>query len=207
MWEYIHTDYKQHASSYPSPHLILVSFVASTLLAAEQSRSHFLVQAASLVGATLVASPGVANAAKYGSFGAGSPEVLDPKQAIVDKDILSSGAVQKSITNINEYLATVRKIEDALKSNSQADVAPFVRTTFDPSKIRGDLETLNSAFDEETQRGTDRVIRLVLQDITELEVASKQKEGVSRSEKRLTIVNGKLAKLGKSFEDFLAFAK
>mmetsp|Transcript_22426 Transcript_22426/g.29467 ORF Transcript_22426/g.29467 Transcript_22426/m.29467 type:complete len:206 (-) Transcript_22426:36-653(-) len=179
---------------------------STTSLAAESTRSQFLVQAAGLIGAVVV-SPGAANAAKYGSFGAGSPEVLDPKDAIIDEDILKSAPVQTSITNIQNYLSTVRKIQAAIKSNPQSDVAPFVRKEFDFSQLRVDLETLNSAFDEDTQRGTDRVIRLVLQDITELETASKQKEGIARSDRRLEIMEGKLAKLEKAFVDFLAFAQ
>lgn len=68
------------------------------------------------------------------------------------------------------------------------------------------MNTLNSAFDEDTQRGTDRLVRLIMQDITELETANKQKEGVKRSEKRLGIMFGKLDKLEKAFGDYLAFA-
>jgi hypothetical protein len=62
-------------------------------------------------------------------------------------------------------------------------------------------------FDEDTQRGTDRLIRIILQDITELSVASKLKAGISRSERRIEAINKKLEKLSKAFEDYLAFAK
>jgi len=99
----------------------------------------------------------------------------------------------------------VKEIQGALKANDQADIGPTLRTKFDFVKLRADLNTANSPFDEDTQRGTDRIGRLVLQDITELETANKQKEGITRSEKRLGIMNKKLDKLAKAFSDYLAF--
>ena len=49
------------------------------------------------------AFPGAANAAKYGSLGAGSPGVLDPKDAIIDDEILGSSVVQDALKAIKEY--------------------------------------------------------------------------------------------------------
>jgi hypothetical protein len=154
----------------------------------------------------VAAAPGVANAAKYGDFGAGSPNVANPKEAIVDQDVLKSDAVQRAIQGIKAYLGGVRQMQEALKSNSQTDVGPFIRKEYDFVKLRETLNTVNSAFDEDTQRGTDRLIRNIMQDITELETANRQKEGIPRSERRLEIMNSKLAKLEKAFEDYLAFS-
>ena len=53
------------------------------------SRNEFFAQVAGVV-AVAGAFPGVANAAKYGGIGAGSPGVLDPKDAIIDDEILAS---------------------------------------------------------------------------------------------------------------------
>jgi hypothetical protein len=154
----------------------------------------------------MLAAPGVANAAQYGGFGAGtSPNVMDPKDAIIDADILKSDAVQKSIQGVKGYLSGVRSMQDALKSNTQSDVGPFLRKSFDFVKLREDLNVVNAIFDEDTQRGTDRLIRNIMQDITELETANRQKEGIPRSDRRLEIMNAKLDKLGKAFEDYLAF--
>jgi len=181
---------------------------STTALNAEQSRSQFLSTAFTTSTAallTLTTSPSKASAAKYGSFGAGSPEVLDPKDKIVDDEILASEPVQKSIVAVKEYKDTVTSLQNTLKSNPQADIGPIIRSKFDFGALRTDLNTLNTAFDEETQRGTDRVIRLILQDITELETANRQKAGVERSEKRLDIMKGKLDKLNVAFSDYLAF--
>lgn len=186
----------------------LLSMSMSKEESSTSTRLEFLQKASMATIATAVLNlntPLPANAAKYGSFGAGSPEVLDPKTAIVDDEILASPAVQNSITAIKSYLETVCTIRDTLKSDPQANVGPTIRAKFDFTALRTDLNTLNSAFDEDTQRGTDRVIRLILQDITELETANKQKEGVPRSSKRLAIMMGKLDKLAAAFSDYLAF--
>ena len=170
----------------------------------ESSRLQFLQQAAIAIG-TLNFFPNTAYAAKYGSFGAGSPEVLDPASAIIDEDILKSEPVQNAFAAVKGYKSTIESLQGTLKSNNQADIGSVIRSELDFVKLRADLNTLNSAFDEDTQRGTDRLVRLIMQDVTELETANKQKEGVERSEKRLAIMNGKLDKLLKAFSDYLAF--
>jgi len=168
------------------------------------SRLQFIQQSVAAVSAfTLLPNP--ANAAKYGSFGAGSPEVLDPKSAIVDDEILASEIVQKAVSAVKGYKASTESMKATLSSNGQADIGPVIRSDFDFVKLREDLNTLNTAFDEDTQRGTDRLVRLIMQDVTELETANRQKPGVERSEKRLAIMNGKLDKLSKAFSDYLAF--
>ncbi|KAL9191086.1 hypothetical protein ACHAXT_000792 [Thalassiosira profunda] len=182
---------------------------SSTALNAEKgatSRMEFL-QSAAAAAASLTLLPGQANAAKYGGFGAGSPEVIDPKDAIVDEDILKSDSVQKGIAAVRGYKQSVVDMKQTLASDGQADIGPKIRKDFDFSVIRSDLNAINAALDEDTQRGTDRIVRAILQDITELEVTQKQKAGVARSETRLGNVTKKLDKLEKSFDDYLAFAK
>lgn len=179
------------------------SRLSSMEMVKESSRSEFL----SVMGAAVMLGGNVlpANAAKYGSFGADSPNVLDPKTAIVDSDILASTSVQASISSVKKYLSSVQGMQAVLKQDSQANIGPSIRNDLDFVALRSDLNTLNSAFDEDTQRGTDRLIRIILQDITELETANKQKDGVARSERRLAIMNGKLEKLNQAFSDYLAF--
>mmetsp|Transcript_5265 Transcript_5265/g.6767 ORF Transcript_5265/g.6767 Transcript_5265/m.6767 type:complete len:212 (+) Transcript_5265:67-702(+) len=169
------------------------------------TRLQFIQQITATSLATLTFLPNNANAAKYGSFGAGSPEVLDPATAIIDDEILASSAVQNAFAKVKDYKSTVASLKSTLDSNKQADIGSVIRKDLDFVQLRADLNTLNSAFDEDTQRGTDRLVRLIMQDVTELETANKQKEGVARSEKRLAIMLGKLDKLDKAFGEYLAF--
>jgi len=190
-----------------SPKHLFTNFTFTALNAENgvTTRIGFLQQSAAAVAAfTLI--PAQANAAKYGGFGAGSPEVIDPKDAIVDEDILKSGSVQNGIAAVRGYKQSVVDMKAALASDNQTDIGPKIRKDFDFSVVRTDLNAINAALDEDTQRGTDRIVRAILQDITELEVTQKQKPGVPRSETRLGNVNKKLDKLEKSFDDYLAFA-
>jgi len=172
------------------------------------TRNGFLRQVATLSGISVAFLPvAAANAAKYGSFGAGSPEVLNPLDAVVDKELLLSEDIQKSLASVKQYLATVNSLKETLLNDPQADLNGFITKEFDFIKLRTDLNNLGTVFDEDTQRGTDRLIRIILQDITELSVASKLKEGIRRSERRIEAMNKKLEKLSKAFEDYLAFAK
>lgn len=196
-----------HLYQYPPLTTIFPHNLFPTALNAEKgstSRIEFLQQAA-VAAASLTLIPGQANAAKYGGFGAGSPEVIDPKDAIVDEEILKSESVQKGIASVKGYKQTVVDMKATLASDNQADIGPKIRKDLDFSQIRTDLNAINAALDEDTQRGTDRIVRLIVQDVTELEVTQKQKPGVARSETRLGNVCKKLDKLEKSFDDYLAF--
>merc|ERR1712194_261229 len=102
--------------------------------------------------------------------------------------------------------STVSEMKKTLSANSQVDLKPVIRKQFEVSTLRADLNTLNTAFDEDTQRGTDRLIRIIVQDLNELEVANAQKEGVPRSDIRLAKMNGKLNKLEDAFNTFLRFS-
>jgi hypothetical protein len=180
-------------------------FIATSLQAQSAlSRNDFFAQIAGVV-AVASAFPGTANAAKYGGVGAGSPGVLNPKDAIIDDEILASSAVQDALKSVKGYAALVAEMKKALGDNDQVNLGPALRKQFDFGKLRADLNSLNSAFDEDTQRGTDRLVRGILQDLTELEVANSQKEGIERSPRRVANMNGKLDKLQGSFNDLLAF--
>ena len=128
--------------------------LGTALQAKESSRAEFMVQFGSILGSALLA-PGAAKAAKYGGFGADSPNVLNPKDAIIDDEILKSSSVQRSIEGLKGYLGGVRQMKEALLKNGQTDVGPYLRKEFDFVKLREELNSVNTAFDEDTQRGTD----------------------------------------------------
>lgn len=151
------------------------------------------------------AFPGTAHAAKYGAIGASSPGVLDPKEAIIDDEILASSIVQSALKSVKSYADLVGEMKKALAENEQVNLGPVLRKQFDFGKLRADLNSLNSAFDEDTQRGTDRLIRGILQDLTELETANSQKDGIERSPRRVANMNAKLDKVQGAFNDYLAF--
>jgi hypothetical protein len=196
-------------------HIILPSLISNSLPAPSQlfakqpSRSEFLSQVATIfvTGSIAFGGPSDAFAAQYGDFGKGSsPGVLDPKTAEIDADILKSDAVQSALKKVKGYRSAVQDMQAALKADSQVNVRKTIIKDLDFADLRDTLNTVNTAFEEDTQRGTDRLIRVIMQDITELEQANTQKDGIPRSSRRVEIMEGKLAKLEKAFSDFLAFS-
>ena len=135
------------------------------------------------------------------------PKTHDPSQAEVDEDILKSSAVQGALDKVKTYQSTVQTMKAGLDADPQLNIKPYIIKDLDFASLRDTLNTVNTAFEEDTQRGTDRLIRAIIQDITELETANAQKDGIPRSPRRLEIMQGKLAKLDKAFGDYLAFAK
>jgi len=179
-----------------------------TSLHSTTTRGDFLNQ----IGATFVVAGGISTAvfapapANAGwATGPGSA-VLDPKDAIVDEEIFKTPVVQKALKSVKAYSSSVTAMKKTLASNSQADLKPIIRKEFDLGNVRADLNSLNSAFEEDTQKGTDRLIRVILQDLNELEVTNAQKAGVQRSEIRVSKMNGKLDKLQVAFDSFLKFS-
>lgn len=152
-----------------------------------------------------VAGPNDALAAKYGKVGYGSPEVLDPAQGELDRDVMKTAEFQKALENIKGYLAAVKDLEAKLEADNQLNVSPILSKNLEFSKLRVNLNAVNAALDEDTQRGTDRLIRATIQDITELDQAGVTKPGIPRSERKLNAMRGKLNKLEAAFTDFLKF--
>eukprot|EP00904_Undaria_pinnatifida_P000767 jgi/Undpi1/10691/HiC_scaffold_29.g13139.m1 len=131
--------------------------------------------------------------------------VIDPRSSVKDADKLASDAVQKDITALKKYQAATKDISATLASNPQADVLPKVKATFNMSEFRSTLNGINDVFDEDTQRGTDLIVRNMLQDALELANASRMKPDVPRSERKVEILRKKLMKLDQAFVSLNAF--
>lgn len=177
-----------------------------TSLQSTTSRGDFMKQIATsfvVAGGMSTMSPQPANAGW--ATGPGSA-VINPKDAIVDEEVFRTIPVQKALKAVKVYASTVSEMKKTLSANSQVDLKPVIRKQFEVSALRADLNTLNTAFDEDTQRGTDRLIRIIVQDLNELEVANTQKEGIPRSDIRLAKMNGKLDKLEDAFNTLLRFS-
>jgi len=178
----------------------------STSLQSTSSRGEFMKQIATsfvVAGGLSTLAPEPANA---GWATGPRSAVIDPKDAIVEEEIFRTAAVQKSLKAVKKYSTTVAEMKKALAANSQVDLKSVIRKEFEFSALRSELNTFNTAFDEDTQRGTDRLIRVILQDLNELEVANAQKEGIPRSDIRLAKMNGKLDKLETAFNTLLSFS-
>lgn len=183
---------------------------SSIALQAEYSRHEFFHKISTVlvgVSVSLLGNQQSAVAATYGGFGATPTAVIDPKDAEVDYEVLKSKDVQNAIQKIEGYKTTVTKMLAGLESDSQINIQPTILRELDFVNLRDSFNSFNAAFEEDTQRGTDRLMRVIMQDVTELEVANRQKDGIERSPRRVETMKGKLAKLDQALTDLLAFAK
>ena len=134
--------------------------------------------------------------------------VANPKTAEIDKDLLKSESVQSQVQQVEKVRGTVKKLQAGLDANMQVDLTPIFGKDLDTLKLRNSLNKINEVVvDEETQRGTDRLTRTIIQDVYELEASSKVKDGYARSAKKAASMQAKLVKLDESFGQYLAFFK
>ena len=65
------------------------------------------------------------------------------------------------------------------------DLEKRIKSELSISAVRTSLNKYNEGFSEDTQRGTDRLIRVVIQDISELGKDVPLKSGKARSETKV----------------------
>ncbi|EWM22295.1 hypothetical protein Naga_100933g3 [Nannochloropsis gaditana] len=133
------------------------------------------------------------------------PEVIKPSDAEVDQDILKSSEVQNELKAIRNYKEGVSSLRSELAGNAQVDLYSRVRKDLDVSSLRDSLNKVNTVFSEDTQRGTDRIVRIILQDVNELEAATRQRPGTQRSDTKLKLITKKLKKLDAAFAELLTY--
>lgn len=159
----------------------------------------------SVLAVSAVTVPQSAYAAKYGSFGTDSATgAITPQTAEIDTDLLKSSSVKEAINAIQKVRTAVSTVQTTLEGNPQSSV---IATSMigDPYKIRESCNVINTILDEDTQRYTDRLIRNIVQDLVEIDIAAAQKDGIARSARRYDNVQNKLTKLAKSIDELLAF--
>ncbi len=133
-----------------------------------------------------------AYAANYGGFGKGATAVISPKDAVV---LEVTADVKSGADSLSKYIASVKSIRADLAKNPNADLVSSMKSSLQSAPLRDTLNKFNSAFDEDTQKGTDRLIRVALQDVTELQREVLVKEGKARSESKAAIVDKRLSAL------------
>ncbi|CAM9879021.1 unnamed protein product [Ectocarpus sp. 6 AP-2014] len=182
---------------------------AVEMSAEPQSRQAFLQQGV----AGVLSLAGIAALSQPASAGGLSPVsnsdkwagVLDPRSAVKDSDKMASDGVKKDLAALKKYQSATKEISDTLAKDPQANVLPKVQQTFKFAEFRQVLNEVNDVFDEDTQRGTDLIIRNMLQDALELSQASKMKPDVPRSARKVEILNKKLMKLDQAFDKLNAY--
>jgi len=154
----------------------------------------------------LSASPNLpAFAANYGGFGSTYSEVVSPKDAVFNDETKSSDEVKAGREGLETLLKTVSLIKADLSNNNQIELQQRIKSELNISKVREVLNKYNGAFAEDTQRGTDRLIRNAIQYLTELDREAGVKAGKARSDVKTATVTKTLNALEAAFNDLKAF--
>jgi hypothetical protein len=159
---------------------------------------------------TVVISTSPVNAAASKSplfLGGSYAEVIDPKDASFNDELKNSEDVKAGVSGLNDLIKTVQSIKADLAKNSNVDLTGRVSKDLNVGKVRSVLNKYNQAFSEDTQRGTDRLIRGIVQDIQEIERDIVVKEGKARSESKIKNLSKRLDATEAAFKDLAAFYK
>ena len=134
-----------------------------------------------------------------------SMEIVKADDAVLDEDALRSGSVQGALNEFKSYAVGVVKLREVLSNDNQFDVGKVLKKEYDIVKVRTTFNKLTPLWDEDTQRGVDRLTRGVIQDITEAEAASKYNDEGIRTPKKLTLLTAKLDKLDGSMRKLFGY--
>jgi len=120
---------------------------------------------------------------------------------------VSSSAVQSAVKDITILVGGLGSIKKSLQTpgNENADVGAVVKKNFKANEIRARLNVINNIFDEETQIGTDRTIRIIVQDLNELNAVTSPGKSGERSARRLDELVKKITKLENELSLFLSY--
>lgn len=157
----------------------------------------------SVFSGAIISTSTPAFAATYGGFGKGSPLVVDPKTAVLNTEA-NAEEVKAALGEIMEYSKTITDLKEKLVVDGNMDVSGYMKQ-LSKGKMRNSFNKFNNAFAEDTQKGTDRLIRNVLQDLTELDREISVKAGKKRSEPKVEASLKRLEAAESSLKDLAAF--
>jgi hypothetical protein len=124
---------------------------------------------------------------------------------IKDEDI---ARVQKQLTTLRDYRRAIGDISTKFEAAPEtADVLTDLEGVFRYDALRNVLNVVADAnFDEEVQKRTDRLVRNILQDLNELEVAARIRgnQGV-RTPRKIDAVRKWLHSISTDMDRLLAY--
>lgn len=168
---------------------------------------------AALVGGAVAAPPAHAGI-EYGlskllfpKEGFTSPERTTPGSVEIDRTVLSSTEGKASLATLKVVSDLVKQAKKEFEEKPELfDVsAAFKGVRID--ELRTALNTVDQAFDEGTQKKTDKVVSGILQDVGEVIVNGQVKPDVKRTSKKIDRIRGWITKIDGDLDYLLAFYK
>lgn len=124
----------------------------------------------------------------------------------VDGAVVQGKAAQAALQTLKNYNKSVGELYADFKSDSQVELTGKLNKIFSISQLRDALNTVNEAVvDEEAQKESDKVVRGIIQDIGELEMAASLKPGTKRTQKKIERTVDWFNKLISDFGRLLSF--
>ncbi|OSX69625.1 hypothetical protein BU14_1334s0002 [Porphyra umbilicalis] len=150
---------------------------------------------------------GVVSRTFFPKSGFNAPEAIKPSDLSKDAEALGTPAVKNAIKALSGYRDAVKQLQADFKADPQLAVGAKARQLFTISDLRNVLNEVDSVFDEESQKETDRVVRRIIQDVEELETSAATRSNTPRSPKKIDRVERWFEKLDSDFERLLSFVK
>jgi hypothetical protein len=166
------------------------------------ARRGFIAQAATAVAATAFVGVAPSQAGYLTNLGFGD---ASPAATEIDTAVRDSSAVQADLAKVQKYAAMAKELNAKVLSDPQADVKALV-SAFNRAELRTSLNSVNSIFSEDFQKNSDRIVRNIIQDLSEIDSVVGLKPGVERSRKKIISVERFCSKLEKDLNEFLLYA-
>lgn len=167
------------------------------------ARRGFVAQTAGAIAATAFVGVAPSQAGYLSNLGFGDAA---PAAGDVDKEILGSKDVQRDLAILVKYSKVAKDLAAQFEAEPQSDIKPIV-ASFNRAEIRTAMNSVGTVFSEDFQKQSDRLVRNVIQDLSELDSLDAIKEGATRSPKKIKSVARFTVKLDKDLAEFLSFVK
>lgn len=128
----------------------------------------------------------------------------DAGVAQINAEELAKPELQKSLANLQATRAKVAGLFDSFKQDNNMQLSEQLQG-FSIVALRNDLNTLTGALDEDTQIKTDRIVRVIIQDLVELDQAVKVKKDMARTPKKVAATTKWFSQTVGDFDKFLAY--
>lgn len=129
----------------------------------------------------------------------------DPAGGAIDKSVLESPSGKAAVKTLLKYQSEIDSLYAEFKGNPQLELNPRVGKTFPISELRDALNQFGEAFDENSQKETDKVVRNIIQDIGELQTAGALRAGTVRTERKIQRTNDWFERLTTDFKRLMSF--
>lgn len=166
------------------------------------ARRGFIAQTASAVVATAFVGVAPSQAGWVTNLGFGDAA---PAATEIDAAVRDSSAVQADLKKVQQFAAMAKELNAKIRADPQADVKDLV-SAFNRAEVRTALNSVNSIFSEDFQKNSDRIVRNIIQDLSEIDSVVGLKDGVARSKKKIISVERFCSKLDKDLNEFLTYA-